>query len=169
MKLSILVFLVIGATLIFFGCSENNPSAPGLSQSDQVTHTLAKPHLTGTTDADFTGVFPYFWVGTIIIDDVTYGLRFESVGPPPPLPPRAFVFKERFEIWNEDFSILYLAGTDDGVLNYGNSKFVANGEVDVANFPFEMYLGRNVHISGTVIWEIFPVLPDQAIGTLRIN
>jgi len=137
MKLSILVFLIIGATLIFFGCSENNPSAPGLSQSDQVTHTLAKPHLTGTTDADFTGVWPYFWVGTIIIDDVTYGLRFESVGPPPPLPPRAFVFKERFEIYELGVvTNVYLAGTDDGVLNYGNSKFVANGEVDVANCKF---------------------------------
>ena len=169
MKLSILVFLVIGATLIFFGCSENNPSAPELSQSDQVTHTLAKPHLTGTTDADFTGVWPYFWVGTIIIDDVTYGLRFESVGPPPPLPPRAFVFKERFEIWNEDFSILYLAGTDDGVLNYGNSKFVANGEVEVANYPFEEWMGRNVHINGVVSWVEYPMLPEKAIGTLRIN
>jgi hypothetical protein len=169
MKLSILVFLVIGATLIFFGCSENNPSAPGLSQSDLVTHTLAKPHLTGTTDTDFTGVFPYFWVGTIIIDDVTYGLRFESVGPPPPLPPRAFVFKERFEIWDEEFNTLYLAGTDDGVLNYGNSKFVMNGEVEVANEPFEMWMGRNVHISGTVFWEIYPVLPDYALATFRIN
>jgi len=175
MKLSIFVFLVIGATLIFFGCSENNPSAPELSQSDQVTHTLAKPHLTGTTNANFIPLPPgtppplYFWVGTIIIDDVTYGLRFESVGPPPPLPPRAFVFKERFEIWNEDFSIPYLAGTDDGVLNYGSSKFVANGEVDVANWPFEELMGRNVHISGTVSWEIYPVLPDYAIGTLRIN
>ena len=95
MKLSILVFLVIGATLIFFGCSENNPSAPGLSQSDQVTHTLAKPHLTGTTDADFTGVFPYFWVGTIIIDDVTYGLRFESVGPPPTAPSTGICFQRK--------------------------------------------------------------------------
>ena len=169
MKLSILVFLVIGATLIFFGCSENNPSAPELSQSDQVTHTLAKPHLTGTTDADFTGVFPYFWVGTIIIDDVTYGLRFESVGDPPPPPPQAFVFDERFEIWDVDFTTLYLAGTDDGVLNYGNSKFVANGEVDVANYPFEEWMGRNVHINGVVSWVEYPMLPEKAIGTLRIN
>jgi len=169
MKLSILVFLVIGATLIFFGCSENNPSAPELSQSDQVTHTLAKPHLTGTTNADFTGVWPYFWVGTIIIDGVTYGLRFESVGAPPPPPPQAFVFDERFEIWDVGFTTLYLAGTDDGVLNYGNSKFVSNGEVDVAEYQFEEWMGRNVHISGTVSWEIYPVLPDYAIGTLRIN
>ena len=170
MKLSILVFLIIGATLIFFGCSEKNPSAPGLSQSDQVTHTLAKPHLTGTTDADFVpSNAPHYWVGTINIDGDTYGLRFESLGPPRPYP-QASPFKEYFEIYEEgDVTNVYLAGPNAGVLNYGNSKFVANGEVEVANFPFEMYLGRNVHISGTVIWEIFPVLPDQAIGTLRIN
>ena len=168
MKLSILVFLVIGATLIFFGCSENNPSAPGLSQNDQVTNTLAKPHLTGTTYCDFTGVPPYFWVGTITIDDVIYDLRFKSLGDPPS-PPRASQFEEEFEISSDGFTTLLLQGPNAGVLNFGNSKFVANGEVEVANAPFEMWLGRNVHISGTVFWEIFPVLPDYALATFRIN
>jgi hypothetical protein len=170
MKLSILVFLVIGATLIFFGCSEKNPSAPELSQSDQVTHTLAKPHLTGTTDADFVlSNAPHYWVGTINIDGVIYGLRFESLGPPRPYP-QASPFKEYFEIYELGVvTNVYLAGPTAGVLNYGNSKFVENGEVDVANSPFEEWMGRKVHVSGTVFWEIYPELPDYALGTLRIN
>ncbi len=46
MKNLMLVLLVIGATFIFFGCSENNTSAPELSQSDQVTKLFGKttPH-----------------------------------------------------------------------------------------------------------------------------
>jgi hypothetical protein len=173
MKRSILMFLVIGATLIFFGCSENNPSAPGLSQSDQVTNSLAKPHLTGTFRIDFLppGTFPpYFWNGTIIIDGVTYGLRFKSLGEdPPPPPPQAFVFDERFEIYEDghlgDLDYLVLEGPDSGVLNNGNgnSKFVMNGEVETANEPFEMWLGRNVHINGIAF------LPDYGTGTFRIN
>lgn len=52
MKRSILILLVIGTVMIFFGCSVDNPMAPNLnqndpmakelSQSDQVTTTLAK-------------------------------------------------------------------------------------------------------------------------------
>ena len=170
MKLSILVFLVIGATFIFFGCSENNPSAPGLSQSDQVTNTLAKPHLTGTQNADFVlSNAPHYWIGTIVFDGVTYGLRYESLGPPRPYP-QASPFEEYFEIYElGNVANVYLAGPNAGVLNYANSKFVANGEVEVANDPFEMWLGRNVHISGTVFWEIYPVLPDYALATFRIN
>ena len=71
MKCTILMFLVIGATFIFFGCSEKNPSAPELSQSDQVTNTLVKkpaPNLTGTINTDFTPTPPYFWNGTIEIE-----------------------------------------------------------------------------------------------------
>jgi len=168
MKLSILVFLIVGATFIFFGCSENNPSAPGLSQNDQVTNTLAKPHLTGTTYCDFTNVWPYLWVGTITIDGVEYDLRFKSLGDPPS-PPRASQFEEEFEISNDEFATLLLQGPNAGVLNFGNSKFVANGNVEIANDPFGMWQDRNVHISGTVFWDIYSGLPDYCTGTFRIN
>jgi hypothetical protein len=52
MKRLILMFLVIGTGLIFFGCSENNPSAPELNQNDQVTTSLAKAKtpFTGTSN-----------------------------------------------------------------------------------------------------------------------
>jgi len=170
MKRLFLAFLFTGIALLYFGCSENNPSAPELSQSDQVTNSLAKPHLTGTFYIDFTGAPPHIWVGTITFGTETYGLRFKPVGGSP-APPRAFVFDERFEIWDEGFNTLYLEGPDAGVLNYGNgnSTFVMNGEVEVANEPFEMWMGRNVHIRGIAFWAIYPVLPDYGTGTFRIN
>ncbi|MGB5847417.1 MAG: hypothetical protein WBH40_02955 [Ignavibacteriaceae bacterium] len=42
MKRLILVFLFVGIAAIYFGCSENNPSAPELNQNDQVTTSLEK-------------------------------------------------------------------------------------------------------------------------------
>ena len=179
MKHLMLVFLVIGATLIFFGCSERNPSAPELSQSDQVTNSLAKPQLTGIVNLDFVlpapGTLPpfYFWVGTVTFGKQTYDLRYKSVGDPPPPPPRAFVFDERFEIYDYRFlgdpDHLLLEGPDAGVVPCGNNKFVANGKVEFADGPFEEWLGRNVHIKGIITWVIPCVLPQGATGTFRIN
>jgi len=51
MKRSIFMFLVIGASMIFFCCSENQPTSPDLQQSDQVTTTLAKAKTTFTATA----------------------------------------------------------------------------------------------------------------------
>ncbi len=159
-----------GIALLYFGCSENNPSAPELSQSDQVTNSLAKPHLTGTVYIDFDiNNYPYVWAGTVTFGTETYDLRYKSVGDPPPPPPQAFVFDERFEIYEAghlgDLNYLVLEGPDAGVMNNGNgnSKFVANGKVEFANEDFEMWLGRNVHINGIAF------LPEYAIGTFRIN
>ena len=174
MRYLMLVFFVIGITLIFFGCSENNPSASELSQGDQVTNSLAKPPLTGTVYLDFTtNNPPYFWVGTVTFGTETYDLRYKSVGNPPPPPPRAFVFDERFEIYEDGFlgnpDYLVLEGPDAGVVPCGNNKFVANGKVEFANEDFEMWLGRNVHIKGIITWVIPCVLPEGATGTFRIN
>ena len=174
MKHLIFVFFVMCATFIFFGCSEKNPSAPELSQNDQVTNSLAKPPLTGTVYLDFTtNNPPYFWVGTVTFGTETYDLRYKSVGNPPPPPPRAFVFDERFEIYEDGFlgnpDYLVLEGPDAGVVPCGNNKFVANGKVEFANEDFEMWLGRNVHIEGIITWVIPCVLPEGATGTFRIN
>jgi len=174
MKRLILMFLIVGATLIFFGCSEKNPSAPELSQSDQVTNTLSKkplPTITGTVTLNFTGTPPYFWVGEVTFGSNKYGLRYMSVGNPPPPPPQAFVFAERFEIWDEGFNTLYLEGPDEGVVPCGNDKFVANGKVEFAKAdgPFAMWDGRNVHTSGIITWVIPCVEPAGATGTFRIN
>jgi len=179
MKLSILVFLVIGATFIFFGCSEKNPSAPELSQSDQVTNTLAKkpaPKLIGTVYLDFsTANPPYFWVGTVTFGTEIYDLTYKSIGNPPPPPPQAFVFAERFEIYadgklgKEEY--LLLEGPNAGVVPCGNNKFVANGKVEFAKpgGPFEEWMGRNVHTNGIITWVVPCVFPLGATATLRIN
>jgi len=174
MKRLFLAFLFTGIALLYFDCSEKNPSAPELSQSDQGTNSLAKPPLTGTVYLDFTtNNPPYFWVGTVTFSTGTYDLRYKSVGNPPPPPPQAFVFDERFEIYEDGFlgnpDYLVLEGPDAGVVPCGNNKFVANGKVEFANEDFEMWLGRNVHIKGIITWIIPCVLPEGATGTFRIN
>jgi len=172
MKTLIIGFLFFGIAIVYFGCSQTNPSGPELNQSDQVINSLEKksqPNLIGTVELDFTGVPPYFWVGTITFGTETYGIKYLSVGNPPPPPPQAFVFAERFEIWDVGFNTLYLEGPDEGVVPCGNNNFVANGKVETANPPFEEWMGRNVHSSGTITWEIPCVLPDGATAMFRIN
>jgi hypothetical protein len=50
-----------------------------------------------------------------------------------------------------------------------------NGEIDVANAPFAEWLGRNVHMSGVITWQVLDtpdgpiVAPETAPGTFRIN
>ena len=169
MRHLVLLFLFTGITLLYFSCSQNDPIISDLNKSDPINPILAKTHLTGTIDMDFTGTPPYFWVGTVTFGTETYGLQFKSVGSPPPPPPRAFVFVERFEIWDEGFTTLYVEGPNAGVVPCGNDKFIANGRVETANQPFEMWIDRNVHINGNIDWVIPCVLPDGGTGTIRFN
>ncbi len=48
MKKLILIFLFFGIAMFYIGCSDTNPSAPALSQDDQVMTTLAKAKTTFT-------------------------------------------------------------------------------------------------------------------------
>jgi hypothetical protein len=175
MKRLFLVLLFAGISLLYFSCSGNNPSAPELNQSDQVTNTLAKkpaPNHTGEVYTDFfpdgNPFPPYFWNGTITIDGVQYGMRFLSLTPPRGSS-GAFPFKERFEIWDIGFTSLLIEGPNHGVVSFANDRFRSNGKIEVANAPFEMWDGRNVHISGIVTWAIEDILPASATGTFRIN
>ena len=52
MRRSNLMFLVIGAAIIFSGCSKDDALAPGLDQSDQVTSSLK---LASTPFVEFSG------------------------------------------------------------------------------------------------------------------
>jgi hypothetical protein len=180
MKSLILVFLFLGISMLYIGCSDNNPATPQLNQSDQVTNTLAKkpvPNLTGEVDTDFVpdgnpvGT-DYYWNGIITIDGEPYGMRFLSLTPPRGYS-GAFPFKERFEIYENGFlgvpEHLLLEGPNHGVVSFANDRFRANGKIEVANAPFEMWDGRNVHISGIVTWAIEDILPAGATGTFRIN
>ena len=180
MKRLIFVFLVIGATLIFFGCSENNSTAPELSQNDLVTNTMAKkptPNLIGTQVANFTFTPPTFWNGTIDFGGVLYGITYISHSPPRTYS-QASPFEEDFVIYelDTDWTIpenVYMKGWDAGVVTFANkkpepSKVVANGKIEEAFGPFEMWQGRNVHMSGVVIWTT-DGLPKEALVTFRIN
>ena len=53
MKRSNLMFLVIGVSIIFFGCSKDDSLAPELDQSDQVTNSLKSAK---TPFIEFSGV-----------------------------------------------------------------------------------------------------------------
>ncbi|MBT8387260.1 MAG: hypothetical protein KJO12_07590 [Ignavibacteria bacterium] len=191
MKHLMLVFLVIGATLIFFGCSEKNPTAPELSQSDQVTNTQAKkpsPNLIGTTNTPFNfpplpdpggSGLPIFWKGTIDFGEDTYGIYFLSYDAPRGYS-QASPFYEDFVIHElGNTANVYLKGWNAGVVTYANNppepcQFLANGKVDEAYGEFEEWQGRNLHIKGTVYWNPIPIpgvglIPEYAAGTLRIN
>lgn len=184
MKRLLIMFLVLGLTLIFINCSENIPSAPELNQADQINTTLSKKpaaKLVGTMELDFVaGLYEedelknVVWDGTINFEgvDVLYGIRFHHLSPSKGFS-NASPFEEYFEIYDlGDPTQLYLGGPDVGVTTLANSKYRMNGEIDLANAPFEEWLGRHVHMSGVITWQTLPdgsVKPETAPGILRIN
>jgi hypothetical protein len=190
------MFLVLGVTIILFGCSEQNVT-PELDQSDQattfgqVTNSLESarkpsPNLTGTMELDFDlfAVWPEdpIWVGTISFKGYVdvYGIRFFHLSPFRDYS-QASPFEEYFEIYDlGDETVVYLGGPDVGVTTLANKppedcKYRMNGEIDVATAPFEEWLGRKVHMSGVITWQNLgtpedPIIaPATAPGTLRIN
>ncbi len=184
MKNFSLMVLIIGTIMIFFGCQDENALAPEVSQSDEAPDFLAKkpaPNLIGTMELDFTfGAWPEepVWVGTITFEGYgEYGIRFFHLSPFKEYS-QASPFVEYFEIYDGD--IVYLGGPDEGVTTLANkppepTKYRMNGEIDVAIEPFEMWFGRNVHMSGVITWQNLgtpeePVLaPATAPGIFRIN
>ena len=191
MKRSFLLSLVIGVTIIFFGCSENSFMTPEFDQSDQVTAHLKSdnkpsPNLTGTMDLyfDILAVPPGdpVWVGTIYFEGYgEYGMRFYHLSPFRDYS-QASPFEEYFEIFDLGDGTVVLGGPDVGVTTLANKppdscKYRMNGEIDVAAEPFEMWLGRNVHMSGIITWQFITLpdgtvigpVPETAPGTFRIN
>lgn len=185
----IYISLVIAAMMMVFGCSED-PSAPEIIQSDQVTAQLAKkpsPNLIGTTYTPFNfpplpdpagSNFPVFWKGTIKFGEDTYGIYFLSHDEPRAYS-QASPFHEDFVIHEEgNEGNVYVKGWNAGVVTYANSipdpvKFLANGEITEAYGSFAQWQGRTMHIRGLVYWAFengVPTgLPERAEGTFRIN
>jgi hypothetical protein len=174
------VSLIVAATMIFMGCSEDNLSAPELSQSNQMVNALVKPspNLTGKTEAVFTFTPPTFWTGTIDFGVAgKYGLTFISLGQMRQYS-QARPFEEEIVIYEmgtdwTDPANVYLRGTHTGVMTLANKvpdpvKFRANGKINEAYGPFEQWQGRNYHISGVVTYTALGQ-PEGAVGTLRIN
>ncbi len=174
MKHSILTFLVIGIAMILFSCSENNPTGPEFSQSDQISTTFAKKSLAkfvGEMDLTFDFLrAPYFWQGTVDFgNNEVYGIRFESLGPPM-VYGQSSHFEENFEIFElGNTDNVYLKGPDAGVISLKNSKFRANGEVTLANAPFTMWNGTNAHFNGIITEWGTDGFPVSGNGTFRIN
>lgn len=180
MKRLILIFLILGIAMLYTSCSDNNPSAPEFNPKDQVTKTLDKkpaPNLIGTTDANFVAGTQgdVAWDGTIEFDgDGIYGIRFHHTGGAGVLG-QVNHGEEYFEIYDlGNPTVIYLAGPDEGVVPLANKppepvKFILNGEVEVANTPFDMWSDRNIHMRGVVEWDPTTGKPLKALGVFRIN
>ncbi len=175
-----LMFLVIGASIIFSGCSKDDSLLPELDQTDQAEPTLKaakKPaaHLKGVTDVKFNLLFletPTLpvWQGTVDLEGYgIYNIRFYSLSVPRDFS-KARPFAEYFEIYDSE-GVVVLAGHDEGVTTLANSKYRMNGEIEVAIDPFEEWQGRKVHMSGIIIWhpDAPKILPETALGIFRIN
>lgn len=189
MKKLIFIFLFLGIAILYIDCSNNNPSAPKLNQSDQVTNTFAKKpasHLTSIMNLSFVlpwnRLYPELtWEGTITIDGNNYYMKFDHLSGPPRDYSQASPFEEYFYIIDGNSNIV-LAGPDAGVTVLANklpdpTKYVMNGRIEIANDPFADWLGRPVHMSGVINWQfVIPpgetepgLFPETAPGTFRIN
>lgn len=187
MKKIIFVFIVIVASMIFFGCQEDSALTPVLGQSDQGENSLNKkplPHLKGYGVTMFSFANPpFYWEGEVTFDgygdfDGTYGIIFESLEAPRDYS-QASPYAENFWLYKkgEDFTLeenVYLKGWVEGVVTHANnppddpSKFLSNGKIEEAYGKFEMWQGRNIHFRGFVHWN--PAgFPDHAEGPVRIN
>jgi len=190
MKHLILVSIVIGSILIFFGCQDESALTPELGQGDPLPGSLTKPlpNLIGkmALDFDLMAVWPEdpVWVGTVTFEgygefDGVYGMRFFHLSPFKEYS-QASPFEEWFEIYNLENEVVVLKGPDVGVTTLANkppdpTKYRMNGEIEEATAPFEGWLGRNVHMSGIITWQNLgtpeePIYaPATAPGTFRIN
>ena len=89
MKQSISLLLIMGVSIVFFGCSENTlvPALDDPAQLEQVANmkSAKKPaaNLVGDTYCPFTFTPPTFWNGTVDFGNQgVFGLTFISTDPP---------------------------------------------------------------------------------------
>lgn len=155
----------------------------------------AKRPLTGEMDLQFNLAWPGpqtevpDWVGTITIDGVEYGMAFFNTGSGKPFvdnPSDNVFFEETWVIYDElTFAFegfvltefepgdVVLSGYDRGIVTIPNSRYHMNGDVRVADGDFGGWLGRNVYMSGDIVWgdgTLYPPgAPQHAPGVFRIN
>ena len=187
MKRLNLVLILTGVTIFFLGCSKEELVSPETENAEQFEIAVKKStkpssQLKGTFEITL-GTVPGgpSWIGTMIFEggEEVYGFRFfplngENHG-------QTFLFEEHFEIYDlESSDKVYLRGYDAGNLPYANKlpdplPFRMHGEVEEAIEPFDGWLGRRVHIDGTVFWQEVPTpdgpltVPARGIGEFRIN
>lgn len=136
------------------------------------------------------------WVGSITIDGEEYGMLFFAfwTGKPfdDPAQGMAFFFGEIWAIYDmgdadfpgipngevadweywlpaNDPAELVMWGYDEGITNMANTNYHMGGNIEEASGVFEKYDGRNVHMSGIIIWYEEMPAPHYAPGTFRIN
>jgi hypothetical protein len=155
----------------------------------------AKGPLHGEMDLQFNLAWPGpqteipDWVGTITIDDDVYGMAFFNTGSGKPFednPSDVVFFEETWVIYDElaftfdgfvltefDPGEVVLSGYDRGIVTIPNSSYHMNGDVRVAEGELAGWLGRNVHMSGEIVWgdgTVYPLgAPQYAPGAFRIN
>jgi hypothetical protein len=160
-----------------------------------VAPATAKTPLIGTMDLQFNlgslepGDEVPGWVGTVTIDGVDYGMAFFNLGTGKPFdsqPSGGVIFFEETWVIYQDLHFVFeeveggfiltefdpgdvlLSGYDRGVVTVANGTYRMNGFVEEANGPYTSWLGRQVHMSGTVIFSAQGA-PNFAPGTFRLN
>jgi len=174
MKHLVVVLLFVGIAVLYTGCSDNNPTAPNLSQNDQVTATLDKD------PAEAAGLFGEMrlywspgWDGRVTFEgNGTYGIRFFHEGDKM-AGWVAYFFQERWEIYDTtDATNFLMAGSDEGVSPGPKfpdpCKYVMNGYVEEAYGEFEKYIGHGVHMSGVMTFDSGGT-PLTAPGIFRLH
>jgi len=148
----------------------------------------AKKPLSGEMDLGFNltwtepGTEAPVWVGTVTLDDVEYGMAFFNIGIGKPFDespsPAVSFFGEVWEIYDVGTGVMdplgfergdiVMMGRDAGVVSFNNNKYRMNGSVEEAFGDFLGWVGRNVHMSGTISFDDFGA-PQFAPGTFRVN
>jgi hypothetical protein len=187
MKSIIVVFLLMGIAVFYFGCSDN-PSVPGLNPTDQVTATLDKkpaPNLFDSTDYDFVAGLgitddqgrTLAWKGTIS-GDINGVIKWYMDLDNMLYTGQASHYADRFEIWDSAEETLLLAGDEAGSTTarlMKNSNWRTNGIVTDAAPAYEDWIGRKNHAEGHFTWieveveDGFIFVPYHGYGTFRIN
>jgi len=127
------------------------------------------------------------WIGHITIDDKEYGMLFFAIGSGKPFevdPPTdsvhffgeiwaiyewiKFRFDSEGKLKKLKLGPVLLWGYDEGNTNLVNNNYHMNGNVEEAFGIFAFWEGRNVFMSGEIIWYPFGA-PQYAPGTFRIN
>jgi hypothetical protein len=179
------VFLIIAG--FAFGCTDSIPTQNVPDQEIVFADdgaVLAKTPLYGEMVLDFVGGVPAgapTWAGTVEIGGVTYGMAFFTVGTGKPFGAdhpnqgtKLIFYEEIWEIygegeaWDDVDPTILLSGPDEGVVTVKNLKYRMNGSVEEAVEPFAMWVGRNVHMSGDIVWPAGGP-PVSAPGIFRIN
>ena len=180
-----LIILLIGASMLFAGCSRDNFLLPDLDDNAQPNPELKKaskpiPNIVGAMDLTLSPTSPTnLWNGTIDFGEYgKFSIAFFTLTPPPENFEGVYLFDENFIVykgtgldWNVPENVV-LKGSHKGRLVFANTfpesvKLNANGKITEAYAPLEKCMGRTFHAKGDVFFSSVPVPTAELI--MRIN